>query len=45
MPDIGHFKIGAVEVLNAGHTSGTVLDSAIRTADGAPVDGHGVGQL
>lgn len=44
-PDIGHFKLGAVEVLNAGHTSGTVLDAGVRMADQAPVDGAGVGQL
>jgi hypothetical protein len=44
-PDVGHFKIGAVEVLNAGHTSGTVLDAGIRMADQAAVDGAGVGQL
>lgn len=45
MPDLGHFKIGAVEVLNAGHTSGTVLDAAIRMADQSSSDGHSIGQL
>ena len=45
MPDLGHFKLGAVEVLNAGHTSGTVLEAAIRMADQAAVDGASVGQL
>jgi hypothetical protein len=44
-PDVGHFKLGAVEILNAGHTSGTVLDAAIRMADQAAVDGNSVGQL
>jgi len=45
MPDLGHFKIAAVEVLNAGHTSGTVLDAAIRMADQSVMDGQSVGQL
>jgi hypothetical protein len=45
MPDLGHFKVGAVEVLNAGHTSGTVLDAAIRMADQSTIDGQSVGQL
>lgn len=45
MPDLGHFKLGAVEVLNAGHTSGTVLDAGIRMADQAGVDGSSVAQL
>lgn len=44
-PDVGHFKLGAVEVLNAGHTSGTVLEAGIRMADQATVDGSTVGQL
>ncbi len=45
MPDLGHFKLGAVEVLNAGHTSGTVLEAAIRISDQASIDNHRVGQL
>lgn len=45
MPDLGHYKLGAVEVLNAGHTSGTVLDAAIRMADQSTSDGHSIGQL
>jgi len=45
MPDIGHFRIGAVEVLNAGHTSGTILQAALRMAEQAALDSHVIGQL
>lgn len=45
MPELGHFKVGAIEVLNAGHTSGTVLDAAIRMADQSAIDGTHIGQL
>lgn len=45
MPEIGSFKVGAVEVMNAGHTSGTVLDAALRITDRAAVGSHSVGHI
>ncbi|MGF1666426.1 MAG: hypothetical protein ACFCVC_09170 [Acidimicrobiia bacterium] len=45
LPDLGQFKVGAVEVINAGHTSGTVLDSCIRIAEQATIDSHNVAQI
>lgn len=45
MPDVGHFRVGAVEVINAGHTSGTVLDACLRIADQAKMDSHTVGRI
>jgi hypothetical protein len=45
MPDIGHFRVGGVEVLNAGHTSGTVLDAGLRIADQAKIDNSTIGQI
>jgi hypothetical protein len=45
MPALGHFKVGAVEVINAGHTSGTVLDACIRITEQATIDSHSVGQI
>lgn len=41
----GEFKVGAVEVLAQSHTSGTVLETATRLADGAPVNGASLGQI
>lgn len=44
-PGIGHFRVGAVEVMNSGHTSGTVLDTCLRLADQAGIDSFHVGQI
>jgi hypothetical protein len=41
----GTFRIGAVEVLNAAHTSGAVLDTALRLAEGALPGTAVVGQI
>jgi hypothetical protein len=44
-PTVRGFRIGAVEVLNAGHTSGTVLDACIRMAERATPGTASVGQI
>ena len=45
MPDVGQFRVGAVEVLNSGHSSGTVLDACLRLTEQAPLGGHSVAQI
>jgi PleD family two-component response regulator len=45
LPQVGSFTIGAIEVLNSGHTSGAVLDTALRLADGAAPGAVSVGQI
>lgn len=41
----GVFRIGGVEVLNASHTSGAVLDTALRLAAGALDRSSAIGQI
>lgn len=41
----GEFRIGGVEVLAQSHTSGIVLDTGIRLAEGADANGASLGQI
>lgn len=45
LPQIGTFRVGAVEVLNAGHPASTVVDACMRMAEQASPGASRVGQI
>lgn len=45
LPEVGAFKVGAVEVLNAGHAASTVIDTCLRFANESAAGSATVGQI